>query len=215
MPYKRTRTRRRRKAKTSYSMAKKALYISKKLSRGVEKKHYDFDFNGFILATTNSLAPIPLNSAISQGTGDSQRVGDKIQMLGMRFKISLFWNDSDQDASLIRLIVIYDKEDSISTLQDILSHVNTNNVVNSAYYVDNRHRFNLLYDKVFAMNIGNQRIRQVDLSRKLNKPTNFTGGTNTIDRGSLKLFAVSTANPAELNPPQLQNGYCRVWYQDS
>ena len=121
-------------------MAKKALKITKKLQAGVEKKHYDLNFNGPISLTDNSVGPVALNTNIPQGTTDSQRIGDKIQMLGMRFKISVYWNDSELDCSLCRFIVIYDKEDSIVTASDFLSITGTNNVVNSPYFVDNRHR---------------------------------------------------------------------------
>lgn len=211
MPYKRKR-RVTKKSKSAYSMAKKALKISKKISSQIEIKHYDLDFNGSQNLDWNGLR-INLNVNIPQGLTDSQRVGDKIKMVGNRLHFGLFLNGNAQ--SIIRCILMYDKENSIEFATDFLEVTGSTSVVYSPYDVDDRHRYIILHDKVYSMSTGNTRRKFINFSKKLNKTTQYEGGTTSVAKGILRLWIFADNDSTLINPPLLFNGYSRIWYQDS
>ena len=211
MPYRKKYYRRKKGKKTTLSIAKTALKKVNKLSKAQEIKHYDLDFLGPILLDWFG-AVISLNVGIPQGLKDTERIGDLIYCLGVRIKFILSLNTIDR--AMCRFILIWDKEDSIATADDMLSKTQNANVINSPYIVDDRHRYIVLHDKVVKLNNGQNRIRQVTMSKRLNKKTQFEAATTDVTKGRLKLFVFCDQDVSELGRPFIE-GWSRLWYKDS
>lgn len=211
MPQKYRRRYRKKKSNSAYAIAKKALKKANKVSAQQETKHYDLNFLGpFNLDWFGTV--ISLNVGIPQGLEDTKRIGDMIYCLGVRIKYILDINTSDR--AMCRFILIWDKEDSIATADDMLSATGSPNVINSPFIVDDRHRYIVLKDKVVKMNNGDHRIRQITMSKKLNKKTQFEAATTDVTKGRLKLFLFSNIDATDASRPFIQ-GWSRLWYKDS
>jgi len=192
-------------------MAKKALKKVNNLSKRSETKHYDLDFLGpFQLDYLGTV--ISLNVGIVQGIADTERIGDSIFCLGNRTKFILDINTIDR--SMCRFILMWDKEDSITIADNFLATTGDANVINSPYLVDERHKYIVLMDKIVSLNQGSTRIRQVNMSRKLNKKTQFEGGTTNVTKGRLKLWLFSDQDSLTVGRPKIE-GWSRLWYKDS
>jgi len=210
MPYRKKYTRRKKYKKSTYSIAKKALKKVNKLASQVEIKHYDLDFLGpFTLDDLGTR--VNLNVGISQGLTDSDRVGDTVKMLSDRLKITLDLNQTEK--ALIRAILMYDKEGSIEVADDFLSNTGDANVINTPYLVDERHKYVILHDKIYSMSQGHLRERQITLSKKLNKKTQFEAGTTNISKGILRLWMFCNIDSTTVPRPQFY-GWSRVRYAD-
>lgn len=211
MPKKYRRRRYKKKSKSAYAIAKRALKKATMVSKAQELKHYDLNFLGpFNLDWFGTV--ISLNVGIPQGLLDTNRIGDSIYCLGVRIKYILDINTSDR--AMCRFILIWDKEDSIATADDMLSATGSANVINSPFIVDDRHRYIVLKDKVVKMNNGDHRIRQITMSKKLNKKTQYEASTTDVTKGRLKLFLFSNIDATDASRPFIQ-GWSRLWYKDS
>jgi hypothetical protein len=192
-------------------VAKKALKKVNQVSKAQEIKHYDLNFLGPFNLDWFGTA-ISMNVGIPQGLLDTNRIGDTIYCLGIRVKFVLDINTADR--AMCRFILIWDKEDSISTADEMLSATGSVNVINSPFIVDDRHRYIVLRDKVVKLNNGDHRIRQVTMSKKLNKKTQFEAATTDVTKGRLKLFLFSNIDATDASRPFIQ-GWSRLWYKDS
>lgn len=206
MPYKS----RNRKRKTAYNMAKKALKKVNKMSSAVETKHYDLDFETD--QECNYVGNFLFLNLPDQGVEDTDRVGDSIKMAGLRLKFSL--NIDGADRALCRFIVMIDKQNEFTVASQFLATTGNENVINSPYLVDERHKYTILSDKVYPMNIGAYRIRQINLSQKLNKKTQYTGGTTAITKNAIKFWFFSDYPVADPDAPLIK-GWSRLWYKDA
>lgn len=208
MPYKRGYKRKRSsRKKSAYSMAKMALKKANRIESRQEKKHTDLNIGGTDVDWDGTEATLNL---IAQGTEDTDRIGDKCTMTSCRIHLRLLLNGRAD--ACFRIILMYDKQDQYSSIIDFLQVVGTSAVVTSAYNVDLRNQFIILYDKRFILNDGDRRQRLVNIDRKLNKLVKFNAGTTDLESGALKLFVMS-AN-ADTAPAEYE-GYCRVWFADS
>jgi len=204
--------RKRRRAASTYAIAKKALKKVNKLASAQEIKHYDLDLQGpQVIGFDGLLAN--LNAGINAGTSDTQRIGDKIKMLGTRLHYTLDLENADR--CVFRLILLYDKENTLPNADDFLSETGNPNVVNSPFLVDERHKFIILHDKKVNMSIGAFRRKFINFSKKINKMTQYVGGTTTVSKGILRLWIFSDVDPTDPQVPSLYEGFSRVYYADS
>lgn len=210
MPRYRKYRKRKKYAKSAKALAKKALKKVNKIASGIEVKHHDLDITGPINIDWNP-QQASLN-LVPQGLTDTQRIGDKIKMLGMRFKIHLDLNGLS--SALFRCIIMYDKENSINSELDFLEVTGVPNSLESPYDVDTRARYTILHDKVYTMSNGSNRKIQINLSKKINKFTQYLAGTTTIEKGRIRFWLYSDTSDLLVTKPQWY-GYSRVYYQDS
>lgn len=208
MPYKRKRSYS-KKSKNAYNMAKKALKKVNKISSGIEVKHHDLDITGPINLDWNPQYA-SLNN-ISQGLSDTQRVGDSVKMLGLRFKIHVDLNTVGE--ALVRCILMYDKENTINSETQFIETTGVPNSIESPFDVDTRNKYTILHDKVYSMSNGNKRILYINLNKKLNKHCQFQAGTTTITKGRLRFWIYTDTSDLLVAKPQWY-GYSRVYYQD-
>lgn len=209
MPTKYIRKRYKKKSKSAYGLAKTALKKVNKLSSAIETKHYDLAITGPVNIDWNpQLASL---NNVPQGLADTERVGDKIKMMGLRFRIFLDLNTVQE--ALFRCIVMYDKENDIDSLNAILEQSGIPNAINSPFDVDTRHKYTILHDKVYSASNGYKRLIPINLSMKLNKVSQFNAGTTVHTQGRLRFWIFSDTSDLLVTKPQWY-GYSRVFYQD-
>lgn len=193
--------------KKPYYMARMALKKVNRIQRRQEKKFHDLEITATDTDWDGLLARLNL---IPQGTGDTSRIGDKCIMTSCRIHLRLLLQNRND--AVFRIILIYDKQDVIDTIADLLFVTGQANVINSAYLVDNREQFQVLYDKRWILDDDDKRQRLVNIDRKINKLVKFDAGGTNVLTGGLKLFVMS-AN-ADTTPAEFE-GYSRVWFADS
>ena len=88
----------------------KALKLARSLKSSQERKFFDTIIN--VNANFTGSASIPLNNP-AQGLTDSQRIGDTIKCLSMRWRYKVSQDNSV--ATAIRAIYIWDKRNTIQT----------------------------------------------------------------------------------------------------
>jgi len=150
----------------------------------------------------------------TQGTTDSQRIGDKIKALTFRSITTVKRNGSN--ATGIRMILINDKSNTISNLSGVLSPstIGGVNVINSDYNVDNRREYQVLLDVFWNISADFKEDNRKRLIRKLNKIVSFQAGGATIDTNELKFFVCSDIASGAAAKPLFQS-YQRVYYGDA
>ncbi len=201
--------RRRPKRKSEYALAKKALKKVNKIQKSIERKHHDLDITGPINIDWNpQLANL---NVIPVGTSDTTRIGDKVQMTGLRSKIHIDLNTVQE--GIFRCIVMYDKFDKITSSTDFLEIEGIPNGIESPYDVDTRGQYIILHDKVYSMSNGSNRIKYINLSKKLNKGAHWEGGSTIATKGVLRFWLFSDTSDLLVTKPQWY-GYSRVYYED-
>jgi len=113
-----------------------------------------------LLATTTTNGSSFVLNLVQQGTGSWNRIGRKIRMKSLRIKVDAlcrhFLTSGDLTASLMRMVVVYDKQPSgvLPTYDTIFGQTDqqgteTGAILDSLRY-DNTGRFRVLSDKVFT-----------------------------------------------------------------
>lgn len=194
-------------------MAYKALRLARKVADAVniEYKNYDqaaaastFDYNGtaYVLNTP------------AQGSADTQRIGDSIKCQGIVIRGNVQGTTTAGQLNKCRILLIWDEQNQIATLADLLELTGTSNVVFSPKNYDKRFRCRVLYDQLFL--VGTQSgmqafARDFEINLPINQHTQFASATTTINTGALKMFVCSDGFSTNL--PQL-HFYSRLSYTD-
>jgi len=193
-------------------------------SGGTEKKYKDTDLNLVAVAQTgtnmsNTLLVIP------NGTGESERIGRKINVRAIYFKgvVVLLNQASMTCANRIRIIVYLDRQcnGAAVTSTDLLQTA----AIDSFYNLDNVDRFRMLHDKTFTLTSPSAVIPSAGTiqtgtamknwkwSAMVNLPIEYSGTTGAlteIKSNNIGVFAIADAN----NFIELKY-FCRVRYTDS
>jgi len=189
------------------STAHKALRLAKRLADAVntEYKFHEQQFSGSVdyNGTLTSLMV-----GLSQGTADTQRIGDsmKLQNLIMRFYLSRATSDS-----LVRVIIFHDPQSKINAVTDLLQVTGSVFAVLSSKNYDKRFESKVLYDKTFALD-GDETTIQRSFTLPLNWHTQFQNGGTTINTGDLRVVFIS--NQVTTNLPNVVY-QSRVTYTDN
>lgn len=205
--------RRKRKKMTA---GKQALKKVNKLIKANETKHRTLVQN---INDTSWLGEIIILNAMPQGIGDTNRIGDKVQITSVWLKYCIDIGDNSlRSGNTIRVLLFWDKQNNVPLTADVLSLVGTVEVIDAHYIYDNIHAFQILYDKKFdCIQNSDQQIHSINRRiRMKNKYTQFFGGTTNIVTGSLKLMLISnvdTLSPNSDKPNII--GSVRVFYNDS
>ncbi len=189
---------------------KKHTKLIRKLNKSTELKYIDSSINDSNVSYDN--VSIDTFNDVAQGLGDSQRVGDRLFMTSFDFKFVCGVDNSS--AGNIRVIIIYDKANTITSWADLMvNDVDTQRWL-SSFTVDRRKEFIVLKDMVINCDGTHYSKQFRRVKKKINKITSFSSGTTTIEVGALKMFFTSDVANAATNKPFLQ-GYLRINYQDS
>ena len=123
-----------------------------KFSKGLELKFRDFSTDLPTMATAGTIRESMVT--ISQGTGESQRIGRKctIKAINWRFKVELpiTTGTSAQPSDVVRIILYLDKQcnGAAATVTNILE----NALYQSFNNLANKSRFRTLMDRTYDMN---------------------------------------------------------------
>ncbi len=200
--------------KRKESDGKKALRMVTSLKRGVEVKHLDslYDLND-----TNWNGSIRTINAMAQGMKDTERIGDKVKITSVEMNfISKISEDSTIQTNRMRVIVIWDKQNSITLPSDFILTTGTTNAPEGFYNYDKRKEFVVLFDRKYNLIDEDKRLVSIHLFKKVNKLTQFNSATTTINTGALKLIFLSNVDDAGIsaNKPDI-SGSVRVRYVDN
>lgn len=170
------------------SMAYSAYRLASKLAKvvNVETKYHDTTY-GSSTSWTGLLYTV---ANVPQGDTDTSRDGDSIkcQNLDMRYLI----DSSSVSPAVVRIMVIEDKQNKLSTPADLLTTTGVLQAVLSDKKHDRRFQSKVLYDQchVVSPNSSNDLVyRRVKLA--LGHHTQFDAGSTTINTGDYKVLVIS------------------------
>lgn len=196
-------------SKSAMKIAKKALKKVNKIEKAIELKFYDFQFNDNAVDWDGSLEEL---NEPPQGLGDQDRIGDKITAVSDDMRYTIVRGEVD---AVVRIILVWDKQNTLVDITNVLQLPTTNSTVNSAYTKDKRGEYIVLWDRSFALTAARTYIT-VHKFRKINKNTQFENGGQDISTGALKIFYLSDVDPimTAAEKPNVRI-YSRLLYSDS
>lgn len=188
--------RRFRKGGNKDTMAKYAGYawnaykLASKLAAYVntETKRYDYGTFNPNIDNTASVSFLTMNS-IAQGVGDNQRTGDSVKIMSFELN-GHFSHNSSNTAEIIRLIIFWDKQGTITALSALLDNNGSSYVVDSPKVYDNRFESKTLHDQRFVLS-ANDPVAIVKIKIPVGLHTQYSAGTTTINTGVLRLAICS------------------------
>lgn len=166
---------------------------------GPELKTIDISSGPSTFATAGAVL---LLNGVATGTDYNTRVGRKILMKALNFKLSCYINSACPNGDIIRCMIVYDSQanGAAPTVANILQTAAWDSPMN----LDNRDRFSVLYDKyrsVPAYNYAAGAITTGDFNspmfkvyKTLSHDVNFSGTGATvasIATGSVYLLTIS------------------------
>lgn len=172
----------------------------------VEYKYRITDFTTGAI-NFNGTTPILLN-AIAEGSGEDERNGLSIKCQNL----SLNYHAGSTATGIVRVIVIWDKQDTISTINNLLNNLGSAAAPNSFYSQPYKFQKKVLYDRTHVLTAGGGLQQNVVENIKLDEHTNFADGSPTITTGAIKIFFVSDSAPVA---PHSVVGYARLSYTDN
>lgn len=187
-------------------LAAKAYTMAKALKRSnnIEYKIAPYLFDASVTWSGAVASMIP----ISQGLTDSTRVGDSIKLQNLTLRYLALKGGVD---SFLRVMVIRDDQNKVSSVSDVLETISSANSVISSKNYDKRFQSKILYDKVHNLNSAASTQAKVDIVIPLGYHAQFTGNTTTVQTGDLKFLAISSV--AANTPGLTVNG--RITYTDN
>ncbi len=212
MPFKK-RFHRKRKSfvgKSTRSVAVKALKIAQSAKSAIEHKFLDTVVDEPNVSSSGT-SLISLNNP-EQGMGDSDRIGDTLKNTSLRFRYLLTSDNSS--AAAVRIIIIYDKYDTISSINDVLTLNAVTEALIADYVKDKRGDYIIMHDKMYNISndLRNKAVGNVFM--RVNKKTQFSAGTTDIEKGSIKAFLISDVSAGAATQPAALL-YFRAFYMDA
>lgn len=210
----RRRRRRRGRGLNRKQVAMVKSVVNKKLASEIELKHYDQIVNtSNDFAFTNSLSLFDP----TQGVGDTQRVGDVVNLKSIFLRFVL----SGVDATNIqRLQVIQWMEDTTVATPNMsitLQHTSGATVapeILSPLQIDKKYRYKVLWDKSFSHVFDSetrQQIYEVFISKGFARKVEFT---NASTSGLNKIYLLFISDSQAVAHPTIE-GYSRIRYSDA
>ncbi len=199
-----------------YGDAKKALTIASNLKRlvNVEVKNFDVQQTNVAVAVTPVIVQL---SNIPQGDTTISRDGAQCKVLSIELNIVVFRELTTSVISQMRLLLVCDKQtnQAIYVDTDLLEDVTVNDSMVSPLNLDNKFRFNILWDKTFALPEGGS--NSVQVIRKIfrmNKILRFDGNTPSIADLTSNSFSLIQMSNEATNTPRITM-FSRLRYVDN
>ncbi len=216
MPFERKMSRRRprkRRPRTALAKASSALRQVRQLKANREKNHIDFAITFPDLDITGDELDV---TAVIQGDGVLQRVGNKITTNNLSIKFVASGVANAQDSDLYRVMVVQDRRQEPGVTPVITDVIEAANVT-SHLNISNLGRFKVWYDKVHYLaeiasgNGPTQRYTHINVPLKV--AVRYIGAASTdVAQNGLYLMAITNnADPGTLNI----NGFARLSFTDT
>lgn len=186
-------------------------FVKKEINKRIETKYAErlvniggSSFNDF--GSVSEIMP-----SIPQGITDSNRVGDKITLTSLSFRISLA---SVNPHSYCRIIVFQWKDSTIPVSNDILFPTLE---WNGYYSKDKRERFNVLMDKTYTLVSGDYRpvltfYKKVPLKYCRKTLQYISGAANYPGYNSIYILAISDIANSPYPSAEMR---VRCYYKDA
>lgn len=165
-----------------YSAYKMALQLKKTLN--VEYKHND---------KINTISPSWLGDVtdvlnqISQGDTSQTRDGNSIKMVKLTFRYTIIGTVN----SVLRFIILNDKNDKVTQVSDVISATGSVNSPNSFKDYDNRFQTSFICDEKVALDTAGNLMSTGTIVKDLNLHSNFDGATTTPIGNVIRLLVIS------------------------
>lgn len=192
------------------SIASTALSTAKFVASLVNAEYKYYDRGLSLVACTWNGIMYNMVDNISQGAGSSQRTGDSIKLKSLKIKGAIEYNPAGVTYESVRLIMFYDKENSISNATDYLQQVGSNVAPYSSKNIVNIYRTRLIFDKTVTINPTTFNI-PFEFSTQLKDHIHFETASTTIKNNVIKLIIIGQS---PINGPFV-SFYCRTKYLDN
>lgn len=196
------------KASTKGGLAYRAFRMAKKLSNAINTEYKAYDVTSVAGSVDYNGGVSSLAALISQGTTDNQRIGDSLKLQNLTLRYIGVRNTAD---SILRVMVIFDPQNKISAVTDVLAATGSAISVVSPKNYDKRFYSNVLYDRTMTLTSADHPYVIEDIVIPVDKHVQYSGGTTTVNTGDLKLLVIS--NVVTTNLPTLTY-YARLTYTD-
>lgn len=181
--------------KMVYSDARKALTIAAGIKRLINVEVKNFDVQQSNVQMSNVPVIIQLSN-IPQGDTTSTRDGSQCKVLALELDLFMTRN-SNGVVSTVRLMLVCDKQtnQAIYLNTDLMADVTTIDNLVSPMNLDNKFRFQVLWDRVFVISSGWKGARHFKKTFRMSKILRFDGNTSAIaDLTSSSLSLVQMTN---------------------
>lgn len=212
---KRSMRRRARRSKNTKARVATKAYVKKQIHKDEETKYFD-KVQSAITAIDYSGTNISLLSGVTQGVGDSQRVGDKITLRALRLRLAVAYNGLD---ATIRVILFQYKQQTAlhpAAVSELLTpgYVGTINAAEAPFTHDYQGFYKPFYDKTVCITSVGPKLKYFDIKpslKFLRKTIAYSAGT-TDAYGHIYCLVIS--NVTGVNAPQ-STLVSRIWYDDA
>ncbi len=221
MPYKKYPKRRVARRQRNYNVASqtalnalKALALARNL-RGmlnVERKLKETDKTGTSISTSPSGADI---ITLVQGTSNNTREGDQIKVVSIYFRYVISMHASATDTS-VRILLVQDKQCNGTAVSwaDVLSSATSPDSLVAFNNLDNKYRFNILYDRVHQMSINGRRNIYGKFYKKCAIKVRYSSNLGTVADINTNNLAILWVSDEASNTPAMEL-ISRVRYVDN
>lgn len=190
-------------------MAYKALKLARKLANAVNTEYHAIDANSTAGSVDYNGGLSSFLTGITQGVGDSNRVGDSIKVQNLVFRYIGVRNTAD---SILRVMVIWDPQNKLAAVSDVLASTGSALSVISPKNYDKRFQSNVLYDRTMTLTSADHPYVLEDITIPIDQHTQYNAASTTINTGDLKLLVIS--NVVTTNLPTLTY-YARITFTDN
>lgn len=189
---------------------KQKMQVDRQIQKGVEFKFVDREVGVSVLDV--GYIDLLAGNNISQGIGDSDYIGQRIDLQTLMINMSVYTPTSgvtpNDETNFMRVIIFQWKDDSTPTVQELLSA--PSNYL-SCYNVSKRQSYKVLWDKIFSITRVGTNAKSISL-----KTSNFArvmtfNNVGVSQKNQIYLLAISDSTAA--TNPILQY-YSRVYYTD-
>ncbi len=209
MPYKR-RNYKKRSYRPTYrscgtmvlSDAKRALIKVNKLKNllNVEYKHHNLSTTATAITDAGSVTQL---SNLAQGDTSTTRDGGSVKWTSLQLTYQMKIHVS-ATTSMVRIMIVHDKQpnQAIFTLADLLFDATIVDACTSPYNINNASRFNIIYDKLHALNVNSSNSTVIrKIHKKLNLKMRYDAAVGDItDQTQDSLALVLVADQATNDP---------------
>jgi len=189
-------------------IAEKALKLAVAANKGIERKNVDFSGNSTIGTTATALH----FTAVAQGAGGSQRVGNSIYVTGLA--MNYYWYKHPTSTQVqIRLVIVMDtqtqSDDTALSWTEVFESSSIMSMVNKG---SQKNRFKILYDKIGMIDTSDFGQTHQKVFIPIKKQIDYNGSASSdIQRNGIYGLILSDENT---NQPAF-NYYSRLYFQDS
>lgn len=186
------------KQPTTTEIAKRADKKANLALRQQETKfvYYKALITGVVADASIGGNSIVMGQSIPKGTGVGERNGFET----IAKSVKGFWRMQRNGAdTCYRLLIVWDKEMTVNpSSATFLTDVNTLGVTLSDFNMENRGRYQVLYDTGPKAITSQNPYHTHKFNRKINKKVQYQANTNTLVKGALRFIWYSDILPANL-----------------